>query len=51
VEAKELLDQTVGALFEIQEKVEARATGREKFPVKVEILQIRSPDVGTEGGI
>ena len=44
-ETKEMLDETVDALIQIQERVEARATTRETFPVKVEILQFRSPDL------
>jgi len=44
-EVIDLLDGTVFDLFEIQERIAARGTAgdRETFPIKVEILQFRSP--------
>jgi DNA-binding transcriptional ArsR family regulator len=44
-EVVSLLDGTVEGLFEIQERIAARCTEaeRETFPIKVEILQFRSP--------
>lgn len=47
-EVVELLDSTVDGLSAIQGRVEERATSSETFPVKVEILQFRSPDTKPE---
>jgi hypothetical protein len=44
-ETTALLDNTVGGLFKIQENVASRCrdADRETFPIKVEIIQFRSP--------